>query len=818
VCAVTLYASTVTLHACSAALHASTVTLHASIVALHASIVALHASIVALHASIVALHASTVALHACIVALHASTAALHASIVALHASIVALHACTVALHAGTVALHASIVALHACIVALHACIVALHACIVALHASITTLHASITTLHASITTLHACTVTLHACTAALHASITTLHACIVALHASTVTLHACIVALHACTVALHANITTLHASTVTLHANTVIGPPSGVARPPSPAAPRRRGAIAPAPRMPKISRRNLAPSCRTPRPHRKLSGRGPTSMTDSSPVVVFPEPAVTAYLIHLSWFPNTNPFTPIWAERERALVPASYLHADRTPDDAIALISVHIQRDVGAAAARLGDGRLGSAEEMAVYRGAAIYALWDRYRAEIQVIIDKDGVDVPFMDAFVADYQRLHLDVPVLRVPPPGLLLAVMYQSRRNVFHIARKIRGRSEIAGAARAAIYRANMGSDSCTYVGGLYRTMAQVPVLITGETGTGKDLAAQCVGLGRYIPLDEKERRFVMKHGAGMHARNLCEVPRDLIGSELFGHKRGSFTGAVADKSGLFSLPEAHGTLFLDEAGELPLEVQAQLLRPLENREIMPIGETSPRPIQGRHLFATHQDLEARHRAGTFREDLLERMNGVRIHMPTLREMLAEDPNELWRYVHGFLADKLDDAGQRQTWTQRVVDYVRSELDGHAWTRNVRELKHFTERYLILGGEMPKPTVIRLPAKPAGNAAPEARGAPESVAAPSSGFLGPMAKVGEISAKELEIIYVTEVYLATGQNLAETARRTRLHRRTVRALIDPVRLARRLAEREAAGGAAHRSPRDR
>ena len=293
-------------------------------------------------------------------------------------------------------------------------------------------------------------------------------------------------------------------------------------------------------------------------------------------------------------------------------------------------------------------------------------------------------------------------------------------------------------------------------------------------------------------------------MMSHRAGMHARSLCEVSSDLIGSELFGHKRGSFTGATSDKIGLFALPKANGSLFLDEIGEIPGNVQAQLLRPLENREIVPIGETRPRPIQGRHIFATNNDLEAKCLAGEFREDLLERMNGVRIHMPPLREMLAEDPAELRRYVRGFVAEKLDDEGQRELWTERIVRYAAEELAGHPWTRNLRELKHFTERYLITGGKMPKPEVVRLPEAPAGEAAPEARGAPESVCAPSSALLAPMVKRGEISAEELEVIYVTEVFASTGQNLAETARKTGMHRRTVRERIDHARLARRLARR--------------
>ncbi len=129
-----------------------------------------------------------------------------------------------------------------------------------------------------------------------------------------------------------------------------------------------------------------------------------------------------------------------------------------------------------------------------------------------------------------------------------------------------------------------------------------------------------------------------------------RNLAEGAKELIESALFGHKRGSFTGAVADATGCFSLPKPHGTLFLDEIGELAPHLQVKLLRPLASRECLPIGGTRPHEILGRHVFATNQDIEEMCREGTFREDLYHRMNGVRVHMPSLRQMLAESPDEL------------------------------------------------------------------------------------------------------------------------------------------------------------------------
>ncbi len=160
-------------------------------------------------------------------------------------------------------------------------------------------------------------------------------------------------------------------------------------------------------------------------------------------------------------------------------------------------------------------------------------------------------------------------------------------------------------------------------------------QLTVLITGESGTGKDLVARAIhsGSGR---------------GAGMYLPfNCTTTTRELADSHLFGHKRGSFTGAVTDQQGLIRAA-AGGTLFLDEVGDLPLDIQPRLLRFLEQGEILPVGETRPLAVDVRVLAATNADLEQRVAEGTFREDLYYRLSVIRIHVPPLRERREEIPH--------------------------------------------------------------------------------------------------------------------------------------------------------------------------
>jgi DNA-binding NtrC family response regulator len=359
------------------------------------------------------------------------------------------------------------------------------------------------------------------------------------------------------------------------------------------------------------------------------------------------------------------------------------------------------------------------------------------------------------------------------------------------------RIRGGSPSAAAARAAVYRANLAGDVCAYANGLYLHMDKVPVLITGETGTGKEEAARCIGWSRYVPIDPKTRRLVTSYKADFHVRNLAAVAKELIESALFGHKRGSFTGAIGEATGCFSLPKPHGTLFIDEIGEIALDLQVKLLRPLEARECLPLGATQPHEIWGQHVFATNRNLERMCQEERFREDLYHRMNGVRILMPCLRQMRAESPDELWHYVRGVVEEMLGDPVQVDAWTERVVRAIEAAGPGYGWPGNLRELKKFVEAYVLSGGNVPVPgaaTAVQARTRP-----PAERPAPESMCQPSSGLVGPNAKRGVVDAEDLLQAYVSHVYMETGQNLSETARRTGLDRKTVRQKLDLARLAR-------------------
>jgi two-component system response regulator HydG len=256
------------------------------------------------------------------------------------------------------------------------------------------------------------------------------------------------------------------------------------------------------------------------------------------------------------------------------------------------------------------------------------------------------------------------------------------------------------------------------------GVIRRIAatKVPVLITGETGTGKGAVARAI------------------HGESVRARarfvavNCAALPDQLLESELFGHSKGAFTGAVADREGLFA-EASGGTLLLDEIGEMSPALQAKLLHVLESGTVRPLGATREVGVDVRVLAATHRDLRARIRDGTFREDLLYRLDVVSIELPALRNRREDIP----LLIEHFLAD----ARVRHP-ASAVTGFSRGALAvmlDYAWQGNVRELAHVIERAVLLA-DGPEVQAFELP--------PQLREMPRSGDAEFAGTVMPIREL--------------------------------------------------------------------
>ncbi len=268
----------------------------------------------------------------------------------------------------------------------------------------------------------------------------------------------------------------------------------------------------------------------------------------------------------------------------------------------------------------------------------------------------------------------------------------------------------------------------------------------VLISGETGTGKEVVAQAL------------HRYGRRRGGPFVAVNCAAIPAELLESELFGHVRGAFTGAIADRAGYFR--DAHrGTLFLDEVGDMALPMQSKLLRTLQERIVVPVGGT-PVPIDVRVVAATHRDLPAAVRDGVFREDLYYRLGVVPVLVPPLRERLAD----IVPLAEHFLA--LAAAGP----PLHLAADAAASLLSHPWPGNVRELQNAMQRVTAL---------VRGPVVGAGDL----------------GFLNPAHDAPpeqdwldgdlETAMTRVETAMIRRALAATGGNRAEAARRLGIHR---------------------------------
>ncbi len=329
---------------------------------------------------------------------------------------------------------------------------------------------------------------------------------------------------------------------------------------------------------------------------------------------------------------------------------------------------------------------------------------------------------------FQDDHEAL-LRIDGRRFPlnlPPEHLFACFFVLRRAFYHIYFNIIGRSRPAADLRSAVWQSIVTHDLRGWSQSLYGRMRDFPTLVTGPSGTGKELVAQAVGRSQYIPFDPARKGFATDFLTAFQPVNLSALPPLLIEAELFGHVRGAFGGAVRDRVGRLEESPQHGAVFLDEIGELTAEIQVKLLRVLQTRRFQRVGENEDRTFAGKIIAATNRDLAAEMQARGFREDFYFRLCADRIATPSLHEQLADNGDDLPVMVE-FICRRVVGEEKAAALAGEVADWIRKHPrlgPGYAWPGNFRELEQCVRSYTIRKDYQPLP-----PAPPARDAAAEA-----------------------------------------------------------------------------------------
>lgn len=414
-----------------------------------------------------------------------------------------------------------------------------------------------------------------------------------------------------------------------------------------------------------------------------------------------------------------------------------------------------------------------SRRELKLYEDTVLFLLYYYYaqRFKDRIVNPDKHRTYDYFTEF-SHYWRHFFNFPVEHLPrqnEAAHIFACFFQVRRAFFYIFRAIIGRSRVAANLRATVWTSIFTHDMRRYRRSFYKRMADFTTLIIGPTGSGKELVARAIGLSRYIPFDSNSLKFKQDFSETFFPINLSALPSTLIESELFGHHRGAFTGALEDRKGWLEVCPAVGTVFLDEIGELDPLIQVKLLRVIQARTFQPLGSTRTHKFEGKIVAATHRNVHQAMEQGEFRKDFYYRLCSDIIPTPSLHQQIKESPEVLWDLV-GYLSQR--EAGpEGDIVAAEVSNWIQDHLGlDYPWPGNIRELEQCVRNVML-----------RREYHPAGD---PFTGVDERQLA--------AFQEGSLSLEEFCQFYCTRVYSSAGTYL-EAARRLKVDRRTVKKYVD-------------------------
>ncbi|MBT8334410.1 MAG: sigma-54-dependent Fis family transcriptional regulator [Desulfobacterales bacterium] len=345
-----------------------------------------------------------------------------------------------------------------------------------------------------------------------------------------------------------------------------------------------------------------------------------------------------------------------------------------------------------------------SGEDQDLVRVAILHDSYDRCHKKFDDLISKQikENDSTYPVSF-ANKTLLLLRQRGFSVEDSLRYFSFYYQLRRAWYFINHGLTGQSDSMDTLRSHLWRSVFTSFPRWYEKFLWNRMEDFSTFLIGETGTGKGTAAAAIGRSGFIPFDEKKNCFVESFTDNFIEINLSQFPESLIESELFGHRKGAFTGAVDNHKGIFALCSPHGSIFLDEIGDVSIPIQIKLLKVLEERSFSSVGGHDKLHFKGRIVTATNKSLAELQQQKTFREDFYYRLCSNVIPVPTLRQQISEDPSTLEALLtHTILRITGEPVPELlQTMLHTLEKEVGLE---YSWPGNVRELEQAVRSILL------------------------------------------------------------------------------------------------------------------
>lgn len=339
-------------------------------------------------------------------------------------------------------------------------------------------------------------------------------------------------------------------------------------------------------------------------------------------------------------------------------------------------------------------------EDRRLIQTVFLFELFYRFRKKIDSLI-QDQIKAgskPVKVSFINEAFELMTKRGIVREN----LFEMAFQLRRAYYFIDRALVGRSHSMKVLREKLWNNVFTHKFYLYDKYLWNRMEDFSTILLGETGTGKGTAAMAIGRSGFIPFDAANERFVKSFTDTFISLNLSQFPETIIESELFGHKKGSFTGAVEDYKGFLSRCSPYGAIFLDEIGDVSAHVQIKLLNVLQEREFYPVGSHESIRFHGRVIAATNRSLERLRETG-FREDFYYRLCSDQITMPPLRERIRENSNELDDLLnHTLLRLVGTQSPELFDMTKKVINERLGS--NYEWPGNVRELEQCVRRIIL------------------------------------------------------------------------------------------------------------------